>query len=142
MSKLLIISVVIGYLVMLFLIANFAERLKKKNKSILPPSLTYALSIAVFCTAWTFFGSIGNAAKTGIGFLPVYLGPTLYMPLIGLAFVKIIRICKAQRITSIADFISSRYGKNISLGVIVSTFSIIGIIPYIAIQLKAISYKC
>jgi Na+/proline symporter/signal transduction histidine kinase len=139
MSKLLIISVVIGYLVMLFLIANFAERLKKKNKSILPPSLTYALSIAVFCTAWTFFGSIGNAAKTGIGFLPVYLGPTLYMPLIGLALVKIIRICKAQRITSIADFISSRYGKNISLGVIVSTFSIIGIIPYIAIQLKAIS---
>jgi Na+/proline symporter/nitrogen-specific signal transduction histidine kinase len=139
MSKLLIISVIIGYLVMLFLIANFAERLKKKNKSILPPSLTYALSIAVFCTAWTFFGSIGNAAKTGIGFLPVYLGPTLYMPLIGLVLVKIIRICKAQRITSIADFISSRYGKNISLGVLVSLFSIIGIIPYIAIQLKAIS---
>lgn len=139
MSKLLIISVVIGYLVMLFLIANFAERLKKNNKSILPPSLTYALSMAVFCTAWTFFGSIGNAAKTGIGFLPVYLGPTLYMPLIGMALVKIIRICKAQRITSIADFISSRYGKNISLGMIVSLFCIIGIIPYIAIQLKAIS---
>lgn len=139
MSKLILISVIIGYLLMLFIIANYAERLKKRNKSLLPPALTYALSIAVFCTAWTFFGSIGNAAKTGIGFLPVYLGPTLYMPLIGLVLVKIIRICKAQRISSIADFISSRYGKNISLGMIVSIFCIIGIIPYIAIQLKAIS---
>ncbi len=139
MSKLLLLAVIVAYLAMLFAIANLAERLKKKHKSILPPSITYALSIAVFCTAWTFFGSIGNAAKTGIGFLPVYLGPTIYMPLIGIVLIKLIRICKAQRITSIADFISSRYGKNITLGIIVSIFCIIGIIPYIAIQLKAIS---
>lgn len=139
MSKVLLIGVIVGYLILLFLIANFAERLKRQNKSLLPPSLTYALSIAVFCTAWTFFGSIGNAAKTGIGFLPVYLGPTIFMPLISIVLIKIIRICKAQRITSIADFVSSRYGKNISLGIIVSVFCIIGIVPYIAIQLKAIS---
>jgi Na+/proline symporter/nitrogen-specific signal transduction histidine kinase len=138
MSKIILICLIGCYLLMLFVIANFAERLKKKNKTILPPALTYSLSIAVYCTAWTFFGSIGNATKSGISFLPVYLGPTIYMPFIALVLIKIIRICKAQRITSIADFISSRYGKNISLGIMVTVFCIIGIIPYIAIQLKAI----
>lgn len=139
MSKLLVIVIIGIYLVVMFLIATYAERLKRKQKQFLPPVLTYSLSLAVFCTAWTFFGSIGNAASTGIGFMPVYLGPTIFMPIIGIVLVKMIRICNSQRITSIADFISSRYGKNISLGIIVSVFCIIGIIPYIAIQLKAIS---
>lgn len=139
MNKLLLIAVVLGYLLMLFGIANWAEKLRLKRKSLLPPSWTYSLSIAVFCTAWTFFGSVGNASRTGLGFLPVYIGPTLFMPLIAVVLIKMIRICKAQRITSIADFISSRYGKNNSLGIMVTVFSVIGIVPYIAIQLKAIS---
>ena len=139
MSKLLIIIGLVVYLAILFIIATIAERRRHTEKSLLPKSLIYALSLAVYCTAWTFYGSIGNASKTGLGFLPVYLGPTIFMPLIGIVLIKIIKICKSQRITSIADFISSRYGKNISLGVIVSVFCILGIVPYIAIQLKAIS---
>lgn len=139
MNKLVLIVVILGYLGVLFGIATLAERYARKGKRILPQSLIYALSIAVFCTAWTFFGSIGSAARGGLGFLPVYLGPTIFMPLIAFVLIKLIRICQSQRITSIADFISSRYGKNISLGVIVALFCIVGIVPYIAIQLKAIS---
>lgn len=139
MSKLQIIITVVCYLAALFLIANYAEKFKSKHKFILPQSVIYALSWAVFCTAWTFFGSVGNAAKSGISFLPVYIGPTIFMPLLSLVLLKIVRICKSQRITSIADFISSRYGKNIQIGILVTILCIIGIVPYIAIQLKAIT---
>jgi len=134
-----IVIILLVYLSILFLIANYAERKFKEQKYLLHPSLIYALSITVYCTAWTFFGSIGTASKTGIGFLPTYLGPTLFMPIIGIVLLKIIRISKSQHITSIADFISSRYGKNIALGMLVAFFCVVGIIPYIAIQLKAIS---
>ena len=134
-----IVIILLVYLSILFLIANYAERKFKENKYLLHPSLIYALSITVYCTAWTFFGSIGAASRTGIGFLPTYLGPTLFMPIIGIVLLKIIRISKSQHITSIADFISSRYGKNVALGMLVAFFCVIGIIPYIAIQLKAIN---
>ena len=134
-SKGVIIALAIAYLCILFLVANLSER----NKFNIASSWIYALSMAVYCTAWTFFGSIGNAAEKGLSFLPVYLGPTLFMPLIAPVLVKIIRISKRQRITSIADFISSRYGKNVSLGIWVTLFCVIGIVPYISIQLKAIT---
>ncbi len=131
--------IIILYLVLLFIIANIAERLKSKGKFLFPPALIYGLSFTVFCTAWTYFGSIGIASRKGIEFLPIYLGPTLFMPLIAIVLLKIIRICKSQHITNIADFISSRYGKNSPIGTMVAVFFIIGVIPYIAIQLKAIS---
>lgn len=131
--------VIIIYLALLFIIATIAERRKSKQQTLLPAALIYGLSFTVFCTAWTYFGSIGIAAKKGIEFLPIYLGPTLFMPLIAIALLKIIRICKSQHITSIADFVSSRYGKNSKIGMLVAVFFIIGIIPYIAIQLKALN---
>lgn len=134
-SQGVIIAIAIAYLSTLFLIANLSER-KWFNFS---SSWIYALSMAVYCTAWTFFGSIGNAAEQGLSFLPVYLGPTLFMPLLAPVLIKLIRISKRQRITSIADFISSRYGKNVSLGIVVTIFCVIGIVPYISIQLKAIT---
>jgi Na+/proline symporter/nitrogen-specific signal transduction histidine kinase len=93
----------------------------------------------VYCTAWTFYGSVGRAATSGIGFLPIYLGPTLMAALWWYVMLKIIRISKQNRITSIADFIASRYGKSQMVGGLVTIIAVIGIIPYIALQLKAIS---
>ena len=99
----------------------------------------YALSIAVYCTAWTFYGSVGRAASGGVGFLPIYLGPTLMFALGWMVLRKIIRISKVHHITSIADFISSRYGKSHLLGGLVTIIAVIGIMPYISLQLKAVS---
>lgn len=139
MNKLVITAIIVLYLLSLIGMAQRAEYLHKKGKTLLPPALGYALTLTIFCTVWTFLGSIGMASEQGIGFLPVYLGPTLFMPLIAPILLRMNRISHRQHLTSIADFISSRYGKNVSLGVIVTLFCIIGIVPYIAIQLKAVS---
>jgi Na+/proline symporter len=103
------------------------------------PTLHLRLSLAVYATAWTFYGSVGRAATGGIGFLPIYLGPTLMIALWWLVLRKIIRISKANRITSLADFIASRYGKSALLGGLVTIIAVIGIMPYISLQLKAMS---
>ncbi|MFY8003262.1 MAG: sodium:solute symporter family protein, partial [Chitinophagaceae bacterium] len=139
MNNWLVITASIAYLLLLFGVAYFAEYQSKKGRSIVKNAYIYALSLAVYCTAWTFFGSVGKAADSGIEFLFIYLGPTLMAPLFWIILRKIIRISKVQRITSIADFISTRYGKNISLGIIVTILCVIGVIPYIAIQIKAVS---
>jgi Na+/proline symporter len=99
----------------------------------------YALSLGVYCTTWTFYGSVGRAAANGIGFLPIYLGPTLLFALGGFILYRMIRIAKANRITSIADFVASRYGKSQLLGGLVTVIAVVGVIPYIALQLKAVS---
>ncbi len=98
----------------------------------------YALSLAVYCTAWTFYGSVGRAA-TGLSFLTIYLGPTLTALLWGSLLVKMVRVSKSQRITSIADFIASRYGMSQLLGGLVTVIAVVGVVPYIALQLKAIA---
>lgn len=139
MSSVWIICLSLTYLLLLFIIANWAERRFLIKRSLVNNPYVYALSLAVYCTAWTFYGSVGRAAETGVDFLSVYIGPTLVVPLWWIVFRKIIRICKVQRITNIADFISARYGKNRSLGVIVTVLCLLGIIPYISIQLKAIT---
>lgn len=128
-----------AYLALLFVIAWWGEKRAKQGKSLVNNPYVYALSFTVFCTAWTYYGSVGRAATHGLTFLTTYIGPTLVAPLWWLISRKIIRICKVQRITTIADLISSRYGKNISLGGIVTVMSLLGIIPYIALQLKAIA---
>src|SRR6185436_16949560 len=107
--------------------------------SIIANPYIYALSLAVYCTSWTVYGSVGRAATSGIGFLPIYLGPTLMAALWWYVMLKMIRVSKANRITSIADLIASRYGKSQALGGLVTIIAVIGIIPYIALQLKAIS---
>ena len=99
----------------------------------------YALSLAVYCTAWTYFGSVGPAAASGVWFLPIYLGPMLAMLLAGIVVRKMIRIAQTYRITSIADFIASRYGKSPLLAALVTLITVVGIVPYIALQLKAVS---
>src|SRR3546814_8464842 len=100
---------------------------------------TLSLHDALPISSWTFYGSVGRAASGGIHFLPIYLGPTLVCLLWWFVIRKIIRISKANRITSIADFISSRYGKSTSLGALVTVIAVVGIIPYISLQLKAVS---
>jgi Na+/proline symporter/signal transduction histidine kinase len=128
-----------AYVGLLFAIAYYGDKRADAGRSIIANPYIYALSLAVYCTSWTFYGSVGRAATSGIGFLPIYLGPTLMAALWWYVMLKIIRISKQNRITSIADFIASRYGKSQALGGLVTIIAVVGIIPYIALQLKAIS---
>ncbi|ENO89622.1 sensor histidine kinase [Thauera linaloolentis] len=135
----LIIGASFAYLLILFAVAHFGDRRADQGRSVIDNAWTYGLSLAVYCTAWTYFGSVGRAASGGIWFLPTYLGPTLGMALAWLVVLKMIRIARSHRITSIADFIASRYGKSHMLGGLVTIIAVVGILPYIALQLKAIS---
>jgi Na+/proline symporter/signal transduction histidine kinase len=127
------------YLGVLFAIAWYADRRADTGRSLIANPLVYSLSLGVYCTTWTFYGSVGRAAASGIGFLPIYLGPTLLFALAGFILHKMIRVAKANRITSIADFVASRYGKSQLLGGLVTVIAVVGVIPYIALQLKAVS---
>src|SRR5678816_1963058 len=128
-----------AYLILLFAIAYYADQRADAGRSVIASPYIYSLSLAVYATAWTFYGSVGRAASDGIGFLPIYIGPTLMIALWWVVLRKIIRISKQNRITSLADFIASRYGKSALLGGIVTVIAVIGILPYISLQLKAIS---
>ncbi|WP_020680661.1 sodium:solute symporter family transporter [Marinobacterium rhizophilum] len=137
----LLLVVAFGYLGLLFVIAAWADQRAKAGRSVIGSPLVYTLSIAVYCSAWTFYGSVGRAAQYGPAFLTIYLGPTLVMLLGWLLIRRMVLIARAQRITSIADFISARYGKSGWLGALVTLIAVIGIMPYIALQLKAITYS-
>lgn len=134
-----IVAAALLYLGLLFAVAWWGDKRADAGRSIIASPTIYALSMAVYCTTWTFYGSVGRAAVSGIGFLPIYLGPTLVMALGWFLLLKMIRTAKANRITSIADFISSRYGKSHLLGGLVTIIAVIGVVPYIALQLKAVS---
>src|SRR6059036_3466561 len=128
-----------AYVGLLFAIAYYGDKRADAGRSIIANPYIYALSLAVYCTTWTFYGSVGRAAATGIGFLPIYLGPTLVAALWWFVLRKMIRISRVNRITSIADFIASRYGKSHLLGGLVTVIAVIGVVPYIALQLKAVA---
>lgn len=139
MNNATVVIISIVYLALLFGIAYYIERRRAAGKRFVNNAWVYALSLAVYCTGWTYYGSVGRAATSGAEFITVYLGPSVMCALFVPVLLKIVRICKTQRINSIADFISTRYGKNFSLGIIVTLCCVIGVIPYIALQLKAIS---
>jgi Na+/proline symporter len=107
-----VIGASFAYLLALFAVAAWADRRAAAGRSVIGNAWVYALSMGVYCTAWTYFGSVGRAAATGVWFLPIYLGPTLAMVLAWVVLRKMIRIARTYRITSIADFIASRYGKS------------------------------
>jgi len=134
----LVVGASFAYL-LLFAVASLGDRRALQGRSLIGNAWVYALSMAVYCTAWTYFGSVGRAATAGIWFLPIYLGPTLAMVLAWLVVRKMVRISKSYRITSIADFIGSRYGKSPLLAGLVTLITVVGIIPYVALQLKAVS---
>ncbi|TNF61295.1 MAG: histidine kinase [Burkholderiales bacterium] len=135
----LVLTVSFAYLLLLFAVAYWGDRRAVQGRSVIGNAWVYALSMAVYCTAWTYFGSVGRAASSGVWFLPIYLGPMLAMIVAWMVVRKMIRIARSYRITSIADFIASRYGKSPVLAGLVTLITVVGIVPYIALQLKAIS---
>src|ERR1700755_2903741 len=131
-----VIAVALGYIGLLFLVASYGDRTRRADR---PRMLIYPLSLAIYCTSWTFFGSVGLASRTGYDFLTIYIGPMVVIGLCTPVIIRIVRLAKAQNITSIADFIAARYGKDQGVAALVATIAIIGVIPYIALQLKAVS---
>ena len=132
-----VIAVALGYIGLLFGIASYGDR--RIGGAVRQRLWIYPLSLAIYCTSWTFFGSVGLATRDGFNFLAIYIGPIL---VIGLAYpliIRITRLSKAQNIVSIADFIGARYGKHQGVAAAVALIAIVGTIPYIALQLKAIS---
>ncbi len=127
----------LGYWVLLFVLALRVERQGKG--SWLRSPYVYALSLAVYCSAWTFYGSIGRASTFGLSYLPIYLGPTIGAMLFPLLLRRMILLCKHYQIGSLADLLSSRYGKSVAVGSVVTLISLFGIVPYISLQLKAVS---
>ena len=135
-----LIIVCLGYVILLFLVAFAAERAAMQGRGAwLHQPMVYTLSLSVYCTAWTFYGAVGNAARSGLEFLTIYLGPTIVM--VGWWWIlrKLVRIGRSQRITSVADLISSRFGKSNLLAVCVTVLAVIGTTPYIALQLQSVT---
>jgi len=139
LSTPLVVAASFAYLMLLFAVAYVGDARARGGRSIIGNAWVYALSMGVYCTAWTYFGSIGRAASAGLWFLPIYLGPTLGMLVAWMLLRKMIRIARVHRITSIADFIASRYGKSRLLAALVTVIAVVGIVPYVALQLKAIA---
>jgi PAS domain S-box-containing protein len=134
-----LVGVLLAYLVFLFLVAAVAERFAARLGSPRIRAVTWVLAISVYCTAWTFYGSVGLAANRGLEFLTIYLGPALAALMWPTVLRKLIRVVKEQGITTISDLIASRYGKSAGLGTLVAALVVCGMIPYIALQLKAVS---
>ena len=141
LQSFVIVPAALAYIGVLFAIARYGDRRADQGRSIIASPYIYALSLGVYATAWTFYGSVGRAAADGVGFLPIYIGPTLMMALWWIVLRKIVRISKANRITSLADFVSSRYGKSALIAGLVTLIAVIGVLPYIALQLKAVSHS-
>src|SRR5690606_7748528 len=137
MSSPLLFLLVILYLGILFFVAFWAE--KKKSNFWVNNPYVYSLSLAVYCSAWTYYGSIGVASNQGLEYLAVYIGPVIIIPAWIYINSKIIRISRVNKISSIADFISLRYGNRRFLGALVAVVCILAVIPYIGLQIKAIS---
>ncbi|QMU58142.1 MAG: sodium:solute symporter [Boseongicola sp.] len=137
-NGLVVISIL--YVAVLFAVAFWAEKRAAQGKAgWLRSPLVYTLSLSIYCTAWTFYGAVGYAARSGLEFVTIYLGPTLVMVGWWVLLRRLVRIGRTQRITSIADLISSRYGKSNLLGVLVTMLAVVGTTPYIALQLQSVT---
>jgi Na+/proline symporter/signal transduction histidine kinase len=134
-----VVALALGYVSSLFALAWYADRAGRFSKAGDGRPLIYALSLAVYCTSWTFFGSVGLAASTGYDFIPVYLGPILLFVFGWRLLLRIVRLAKSQNITSVADFLAARYGKSQAVAAIVTVIAVAGTLPYIALQLKAVA---
>jgi len=135
-----LIAASLAYVVVLFIVAFWAERASDRGHAKWMRSpIIYTLSLSVYCTAWTFYGAVGFAARSGLEFVTIYLGPTGVLIGWWLILRRLVRIGRAERITSIADLISSRFGKSALLGGIVTVLAVIGTTPYIALQLQSVT---
>jgi Na+/proline symporter/CheY-like chemotaxis protein len=134
-----IIAVALAYIGLLFLVASYGDSIRGFARDRRTRLLIYPLSLAIYCTSWTFFGSVGLASRTGYDFLTIYIGPVLMIGALSPLLARVVRLAKAQNTTSIADFIAARYGKGQAVAATVALIAIVGMIPYIALQLKAVS---
>ncbi|HHQ4735560.1 NahK/ErcS family hybrid sensor histidine kinase/response regulator [Aeromonas veronii] len=132
----LLIGLSLTYLGLLFLIAFVADKHKRHRLKGQP--LLYSLSLAVYCTSWTFFGTVGQASESPWSPVPIYLGPMLVFLFGWRLLARLILVAKREHITSIADFIAARYGKSQRLAMVIALIAIMGILPYLVLQLKAI----
>lgn len=135
-----IVASAFGYLLLLFAVASHGDR--RRRRCGVPRDgrpAVYALSLAIYCTSWTYFGGVGLASQRGLEFTGIYIGPILVFTLGMPVLRRIIELAKAEKLTSVADFVSARYGKNSAVGTIVALISLVGAIPYIALQLKSVS---
>ena len=137
MNSIGLFLILVVYVSILFYIAHWSE--KRSHSKWTNNAYIYSFSLAVYCTAWTYYGSIGMAASSGLSYLTIYLGPIIIIPTWMIVLKRIIRISRVNKISSIADFISLRYGNSRFLGALVTLICIFGIVPYIALQLKSIS---
>ena len=133
-----VIAAAFGYIGFLFLVASYGDRLSPTQRG-RASALIYPLSLAIYCTSWTFFGSVGFATRTSVDFLAIYIGPILMIAFCTPLLRRVIQLAKSQNITSIADFTAARYGKNQAVAATVALIAIIGSVPYIALQLKAVA---
>uniref|UniRef100_Q07H79 histidine kinase n=1 Tax=Rhodopseudomonas palustris (strain BisA53) TaxID=316055 RepID=Q07H79_RHOP5 len=133
-----VIAAAFGYIGFLFLVASYGDRLSQEQRERYG-TLIYPLSMAIYCTSWTFFGSVGFASRTSYDFLAIYIGPILMVALCTPLLRRVIALAKSQNITSIADFIAARYGKSQTVAATVALIAIVGSVPYIALQLKAVA---
>jgi Na+/proline symporter/CheY-like chemotaxis protein len=135
-----VIAIALAYIGMLFLVASYGDSARARTRGgANARMIIYPLSLAIYCTSWTFFGSVGLASRTGYDFLTIYIGPVIMVGLATPMMAYIVRLAKAQNITSIADFIAARYGKHQAVAATVALIAIVGTIPYIALQLKAVA---
>ncbi len=130
----------VAYLLVLFAIAYATEKARESGHSLVDNPWVYSISLAVYCTSWTFYGSVGQAASTGLGFLPIYLGPTLIFLLGPSLLRKLVAFCRAEGVTSLPDLLEVLYGKGWALGALSTTMMVIGVTPYIGLQLTAVGY--
>lgn len=134
-----VVIAAIAYLTVLFVVASLGDRNAARASASRPRPFIYAFSLAIYCTSWTFFGSVGLASERNIEFLAIYVGPVLVFVFGFPLLRRIMRIAKSEKITSIADFLAARYGKSFAVASIATLIATMGTIPYIALQLKAIS---
>ncbi|MEP9370676.1 PAS domain-containing hybrid sensor histidine kinase/response regulator [Mesorhizobium sp. KR1-2] len=134
-----VVIIAVAYVTLLFAIASFGDRWAAIRGTSRPRPGIYALSLAIYCTSWTFFGSVGLASERGMEFLAIYIGPVLVFAFGFPLLRRIVRLAKAEKITSIADFLGARYGKSFAVACIATLIATVGAVPYIALQLKAIS---
>src|SRR5258705_3366698 len=134
-----ILGLSLAYLGLLFVIAHFGERHARSWASSRLAPIVYALSLAIYCTSWTFYGSVGRAVNNGLDFALIYVGPALVILFAQPLMAKIVRIAKRQNVTSIADFLGARYGRSRAVSVMATLIAVMGAMPYIALQLQAVS---
>src|SRR6202021_2289093 len=133
-----VIAAAFGYIGFLFFVASHGDRLSPTQRG-RASALIYPLSLAIYCTSWTFFGSVGFATRTSVDFLAIYIGPIVMIAFCTPLLRRVIQLAKSQNITSIADFIAARYGKSQAVAATVALIAIVAMVPYIALQLKAVS---